>query len=95
MVIEKKKWTPKPKEPSSPEGTKLPHQIPDPPPPSKEPETPREPNVVSTKIEPKVSKVEESATLIRRAIKLLDDVNSNEATLAIGKLKGALIKLGL
>ena len=90
MVLKKKPtWTPKPKE------EKMPHNIPDPPPPQPEPETERPVNVVSTKPQPEPSAEEEAIRNIKRAIELLDDVKSNQSILAIGKLKGALQKLGL
>lgn len=73
--------------------TKQPHNIPDPPPPSDPPKTDREPNVISTKIEKETPPEQRAKNFITAAIAELEDVNSDQAIQAIGKLKGALIKL--
>jgi hypothetical protein len=74
---------------------KLPHQIPDPPPPSALPETKRAPNIVSTNVSKIGKPIEDAEHNINSAIRALTSVDSDAAILAIGKLKGALQKLGL
>jgi hypothetical protein len=88
------KWKPKDEDVEAAE-VKPPHAIPDPPPPSDPPETDREPNVISTKINKEEKTLTEARGNIHSAITLLRSLRTDAAILAIGKLEGALKRLDL